>query len=70
MNTPNVESVRDAMQDAWNDFCSDAGNHPDCFYRQGRKLYADFTRGNFAQMVAERLAVAPVDGPGAAGGRS
>ena len=47
--------LRDAMQDAWNDFCSDTGHHPDCFSRKGASLYADFNVGNFAEMVSTRL---------------
>ncbi|MGY0790891.1 hypothetical protein ACW7BJ_16115 [Azospirillum argentinense] len=47
--------LRDVMQDAWNDFCSDTGHHPDCFSRKGASLYADFGVGNFAEMVAARL---------------
>lgn len=43
------------MQDAWNEFCTDSGSHPDCVYRKGRLLYADFTRGNYAQWVTDRL---------------
>lgn len=44
-----------AMQQAWNEFCLDAGNHPDCFEQRGGMLYADFGRGNFAGMVAGAL---------------
>lgn len=49
--------VTEALQDAWNEFCDDTGNFPDCFEWRGRKLYADFHRGNFARMVAEHLEV-------------
>ncbi|AWJ85133.1 hypothetical protein TSH58p_17360 [Azospirillum sp. TSH58] len=52
---PLSDRLRDAMQDAWNDFCSDTGHHPDCFSRKGASLYADFSVGNFAEMVATRL---------------
>lgn len=51
-------AVEAAMQDAWNDFCDDAGAYPDCFIRDGRKLMADFSIGNFALGVAINLQAA------------
>lgn len=37
--------VRTALQDAWDDYCSDAQAFPDCFrIERGPKLYADFDR--------------------------
>lgn len=50
-----VEQVADAMQKAWNDYCDDTGCFPDCFDQRGRKLYADFSRGNFARLVTDWL---------------
>lgn len=55
MKIPTEAQIAEAMQDAWNEFCSDAQAHPDCFYREGKKLFADFGRGNYARMVAEHL---------------
>lgn len=49
------EQVIEAMQDAWNEFCSDSGTYPDCIFRHGGLLFADFGRGNYAQWVADRL---------------
>ena len=49
------EAVVEALQDTWNEFCADTSNYPDCFEWRGRKLYADFNRGNFATMVTEQL---------------
>lgn len=45
-----------ALQWAWNDFCNDTGEYPGVLYRQGRKLYAEFDRGNFVSMAVDRLA--------------
>lgn len=55
--------LAEAMQVAWNDFCNDTGHYPDCFEWRGRKLYADFSRGNFAQMVVDRLVALRVPEP-------
>ena len=46
------DALRDAMQEAWDEFCSDTGCHPDVLWREGRKTFADFGRGNFSLMVA------------------
>lgn len=45
-----------AMQEAWDSFVGDTGDHPDCFWRDGRLLFANFARGNFALMAANALA--------------
>lgn len=49
---PTTEQVAEAMQRAWNEWCDDTGAFPDCFEWRGRKLYADFSRSNFAEHVA------------------
>lgn len=57
------KQVVEAMQDAWNDFCTDSGDHPDCFdvYNHrgtlidGHTMHADFERGNFATSVTDIL---------------
>lgn len=53
--TPTADQIAEAMQDAWNNFCADAQAHPDCFYREGRQLFADFQRGTYASQVARQL---------------
>lgn len=50
-----TERVATAMQEAWNEFVTDTGNYPDCFRREGYRLYADFSKGNFAEWVAARI---------------
>ena len=53
-----IEAVSTAMQGAWNDFVADTGNIPDAFKIHGppsTRVTADMHRGNFAQMVADRL---------------
>src|SRR5438132_3395186 len=52
------DEVADALNCAWDDFCADTGYHPDCLTRRGRKLFADFRVGNFAEMVAGWLNIA------------
>lgn len=47
--------VVNALQLAWNDFVGDTGCYPDCFEIRGRKLYADFSKGNFALYVSAWL---------------
>ncbi len=50
--------VVDALQQAWNDFCSDTGCIPDCFQVHGPRttqVYADFNVGNFASFVCDGL---------------
>jgi hypothetical protein len=54
----------EAMQGAWDEFVADTGCWPDCFDLhhgpgQRTRLSAHFGRGNFAEMVADRLAAAP-----------
>lgn len=47
------------MQDAWNDYVTDCGDHPDCFEVRNQRgtlshmhtMSADFDRGNFAMSV-------------------
>ena len=48
-------AIEAAMQDAWNDFTADTGCFPDAFELRGRKLYADFGRGNYGRMVCAYL---------------
>lgn len=55
MAAPTEKQIAEAMQDAWNEFCADAQAHPDCFYREGKKLFADFSLGNYALMVSNHL---------------
>lgn len=56
MTDPTRDEIVMALQDAWNDFCDDAKAFPDCFtITRGPKLWADFQKGNFAQMVADAL---------------
>lgn len=49
-----ADTVRVALQDAWNDWTADTGAYPDCFIvTRGPRLTADFSRcGNFASSVA------------------
>ena len=49
------EMIAEAMQTAWNDFCTDAKAFPDCFKIKKGKLSADFSKGNFSLMVTSRL---------------
>ena len=49
------EMIAEAMQTAWNDFCTDAKAFPDCFKIKKGKLSADFNKGNFSSMVTSRL---------------
>lgn len=55
-------SVAAAMQRAWNDFCADSGNYPECFTVRGKELSADFSAGNFARFVARELKAQPAPG--------
>ena len=55
---PTRDQLVSALQGAWDEFCGDAQAHPECFWREGRKLYADFDRSNFVQMVQYHLAAA------------
>ena len=52
------EQIAEAMQDAWNDFCADTGCVPDAFEIRGprtTRVYFNADRGNFAEMVTNRL---------------
>lgn len=52
------ESVADAMQRAWDEFCADTNCIPDCFHIHGphtARVTADFLQGNFAQFVRDWL---------------
>lgn len=49
--------VAEAMQDAWNDICSDTGCHPDDIERnfEGRKGHLGFSPKHWAAAVARHL---------------
>ena len=49
------EALARSLEQAWGDFVSDTGCHPDCFTWRNGKLFADFWTGNFAEMVASYL---------------
>lgn len=51
----NREALEEALQAAWNDFCSDTGCFPDCFSMTKKELWADFRKGPFANEVALHL---------------
>ena len=58
MSSPTATEVADAMQAAWNAFCTDTGNIPDAFTIHGpstTRVSADMHRGNFASYVADYL---------------
>lgn len=48
------EAVGAAMQDAWNDICTDTGCHP-LDIEHGRAKYLTFTPRHWAAAVARRL---------------
>lgn len=45
----------EALQTAWDGFCEDTGCFPDCFKFTRGKLYANFTKGPFAEMVVAEI---------------
>ena len=51
------EQMADALQRAWDDFVDDTGCFPDCLSLQGKRISAEFDRGNFARYVAGWLDV-------------
>lgn len=51
-----AETLAWAMQEAWNEFCNDTGNHPECVYRVQNGIWANFYTGSFAASVAALLA--------------
>lgn len=54
-----VQRVETAMLDAWNDICSDTGNHPlDITHGGGTRL--EFSPGHWARGVATRLSAQAV----------
>ena len=57
MPSPDLHArLCDALQSAWNDYCDDAGCHPECFTSRRGKLFADFSLGGeFTRGVAARL---------------
>lgn len=58
MSAEMLDSVTEAMQSAWDEFCTDAGCIPDCFSIRGprtTRVFANFGYGNFAEMVLQRL---------------
>lgn len=60
--SPAWDALAEAMQSAWDSFVGDTGCFPDCFELKGRKLYADFSVGNFKVMVADHMR-AKLSGP-------
>lgn len=48
------EAIKAAMQDAWNEICSDTGCHPDDI-KHGRGKYLEFEPGHWARAVAMHL---------------
>ena len=52
---PTAEHVAEAMQRAWNDYCTDTSEFPNCFSLEGRMLFADFYRGSWSVHVADHL---------------
>jgi hypothetical protein len=54
---PTRDELAEAMQWAWDEFCTDTGCFPDCFeWRGGNgRLWARFDRGNFADYVRTAL---------------
>jgi hypothetical protein len=54
----NEEHLATAMQDVWNDWCSDTGCVPDGFRIAGphtTRVYADFLKSPFPRLVLESL---------------
>ncbi len=61
MDEITTEQIAEAMQMAWNDYCTDTHEFPDVLTTGHDDdgvlvIYADMSRGNFAALVAGSLA--------------
>lgn len=55
LNDLDAESLSEALQDAWNDWCNDTGCIPDAFTIQGEQVFADFNGSQFVNNVIALL---------------
>ena len=55
-----IEQAAHAMQDVWDEWCIDTGDHPEWIRREGNLIFADFLSVAAEPMIVAALAAVPV----------